>query len=137
VLNGIYRNPCHPATDPTPVAPGVDGVLAALSSVQGFAVSDVQDVTVGGLHGKRFLFGNDIDTAAAGCAANPMPFGTSDQDGDGAVVDIPMFGGETDRFWALDAGDVTIVAAITDEPAIFADAQPVLETIIFGDGSGG
>ena len=136
VIDGVYPDPCHPQPEPEPINPGADGVVAALSGLRDFAVTEVADVTVGGLRGKAFRFGNSIDTAAAGCAANPLPFATVDQDGEGTIVDVEMFGGETDRFWALDSGGTTIVIAVTDAPAIVADAQPVIDTLIFGDGSG-
>lgn len=133
VLDGVYADPCHPSADPQPVGPGVDGVVEALAAIKDFSVTDVREVTVGGAHGEAFLFGNDINPE--GCADTPMPFGTSDKNGDGQQVDVPMFGGETDRFWALDVDGTTIVIAITDTPTIVADTQPVFDSLAFGDGS--
>lgn len=132
MINKIYADPCHPAAGPQPVGSGVDALVAALSGVRDFNVANARDVTVGGLKGTAFEFGNAIDTKAAGCSGDPMPFATHDRDGDGKDVDVQMFSGETDRFWALDAHGRTMLIAMTNTPRIVAEAQPVFDSLNFG-----
>jgi hypothetical protein len=132
VLNKVYADPCHPDSGPTAVRSGVDPLVAALSAVRDFRVANAREVTVGGLPGTAFDFINAVDVAAAGCSADPMPFATHDKEGDGRDVDVHMFSGETERFWALDAHGKTLLIAITNTPRIVAQAQPVFDSLNFG-----
>ena len=125
----VYSDPCHPETIPAAVAPGVDALVGALSGIRGFQVADLKDVSIGAARGKAFTFSNSIDAVAAGCLRNPLPFATRDQDG--VAADIEMFGGESDRFWVVDANGTTLLIAITATPRILAAAQPVFDTISF------
>jgi hypothetical protein len=125
----VYQNPCHPETSPKAFGAGADSLVAALSSIRDFEVANVQDVTIGAARGKSFEFGNGINTSAAGCSSNPMPFATRLQDR--TDLALQMFGGESDRFWALEVGSTTFLIAITDTPAIVAASQPVFDSIDF------
>ena len=127
VLNKVYGDPCHPAGAATAVQPGADKLLTALAGVTGFAVGSAQPVNIGGAAGTTFTFGNAINPGPAGCAANPMPFGRHANGG--TDVDVQMFGGETDQFWALDDGATTMLIAVTDSRV---DAvQPLIDSISF------
>jgi hypothetical protein len=125
----VYQNPCHPETSPKAFGTGADSLVAALSGIRDFEVANVQDVTIGPARGKSFEFGNGINTGAAGCSSNPMPFATRLKDGTDLALQI--FGGESDRFWALEVGSTTFLIAITDTPAIVAASQPVFDSIEF------
>ena len=131
VIHKVYRDPCHPSSGPSVISPGVDALVAALSSMSGFHVTDVSDATVAGAVGKSFKFGNAIDVAAAKCSGNSLPLATYDKNG--TDVDISMFAGERDMFWVVDAGGTTVFLAVTDSNV--AAVQPLLDSLSFGDGS--
>jgi hypothetical protein len=133
VVDKIYRDPCHPESGFDDIGTGVDELVAALSALPGFDVAEVSDATVGGASGKAFRFSNSIRVATAGCLRDPLPFATRNEDG--VDVDVEIFGGEQDRFWVLDVGGTTVLIAITDTPQIVAGAQPVFDSLEFGDGS--
>jgi hypothetical protein len=127
VVDKTYSDPCHTDSGPSPVQPGVEPLLAALSAMPGFNVADVTNVTVGGAQGKHFVITNSIDVGAAGCSGEQVLIGTYDKAGTSA--DISMFGGETDEFWILDAGGTTVLIAVTDNKV--ATLQPLLDSLTF------
>ena len=133
VLNKVYWDPCHPDAGPDAFGSSVDELVGALSAITDFEVANLNDATVGGASGKAFDFNNSIDVAASGCSSNPLPFATRQEDG--KDVDIEIFSGESDRFWALDASGTTVLIAITNTPQIVAGTQSVFDSLTFGDGS--
>jgi hypothetical protein len=133
VLDQVYPDPCRTTDGPSPVAPGVDALVAAFSTMPGFSVTDRREATVGGAAGTAFTISNSIDPAGAGCSQGKLLLGTYDRDG--TDIDVEMFGGEQDRFWVVDAGGVRVLLAITDTPDIVAGAQPVLDSLAFDGGS--
>lgn len=112
VMGKVYSDPCHATAGPKAVGTGVDALVAALSSMTGFVVTNVGAATVGGAEGVGFTITNSIDVATAKCSGNMLPIGTYENNG--GDVDIPMFGGERDQFWVLDAGGVRVFMAVTD-----------------------
>ena len=133
VVNKVYPDPCHTkgtANQPVRVSPGVDGLVNALSSVAGFQVTGLTDTALGGVRGNAFRFGNDIDVVEERCTGDMLPFVTHVGE-DGQDVDVAMFGGESDQFWVLLAGDVRVLIAVTDSKV--SAVQPVLDSVTFVD----
>jgi hypothetical protein len=133
VMDKVYPDPCHTATGKRVTAPGVDALVNAFSSMPDFDVTDISDATVGGANGKSFTISNSIDVAADKCSEDMLFLGTYDKDG--KDVDVTMFGGETDLFWVVNANGTRVLIAITNTPRIVQEAQPVLDSVSFGDGS--
>ena len=129
VMGKVYSDPCHTKAGPTAVGTGVAALVGALSSMSGFQVTEVSSATVGGATGKGFKITNSIDVAASKCSGTMLPIGTYDKSG--ADVDVSMFGGETDRFWVVDAGGVRVLIAVTDNAVV--DTGAVRESLRFGD----
>ena len=129
IMNKVYPDPCQPAGGPDVIGPAVGDLVTSLSSMPGFEVSDVRDVTVGGADGMSFQITNSIDVIEADCSGEMLPIGTYDRDGED--VDIAMFGGETDRFWVLDAGDTRVFMAVTD--VALEGTQALRDSLVFGD----
>jgi len=131
VIDKVYPDPCHTAGGPSAIGGGVDDLVTALSSMPGFDLADLADATVGGASGKSFTISNSIDVAAASCSGDTLLLGTFQKDGVG--TDLPMFGGESDRFWVVDANGTRVLVAITDVTRIVQGTQPVFDSIAFGD----
>ena len=130
VIDKIYRDPCHTADGPSVIGSGVDDLVAAFSAMPGFEVADLKDATVGGAAGRVFLFSNSINVAAANCSGTMLPFGTRAEDG--RDVDVAIFGGETDRFWVVQAGPTRVLITVTDNRV--KAMQPLLDSLSFGEG---
>lgn len=128
VLEKVYSDPCQAAGGPAVIGPSVDALVAALSSMRGFEVTDVRDTTVGGATGKELKITNSIDVLEAKCSGEMLPIGTYDKNGED--VDIAMFGGESDVFWVLDASGTRIFMAVTE--AFVRATQPVRDSLSFG-----
>ena len=128
-LAKVYGDPCHTGDGPKAITPGADALVAAFAAMPNFSIDNLKDTTLGGAAAKTFLFGNDIDVAAAGCSGTMLPFGTR-IDGLGHDVDVAMFGGEFDQFWVLDfGGRGTILVAVTDTRVPMV--QGVLDSLKF------
>jgi hypothetical protein len=130
-MDKVYPDPCHTEGGSTVVGTGVDALVTALSSLPRFAVTDVRDATVDGASGKEFKFTNSIPTRNSTCSGDMLPIGTYEENG--ADVDIPMFGMETDRFWVLDVGGTRVLMAVTEN--FFEATQQVRDGLAFGDTS--
>ena len=122
VIDKVYPDPCHPAS-PRAVGAGVDGLISSLSSMKGFKVINMADVTIGGASGKAFTLINTI-TADAGCAGAQLPFATYQKGS--AATDLQMFPEERDLTWALEAGGTTVVIFVNDSAVSVQASQPVL-----------
>jgi hypothetical protein len=127
VLDKVYPDPCHTEDGPTAIGPDVDDLVAAFSAMPGFEVTDVRDATVGGANGTSFQIRNSIDVVQAGCSEDMLPLGTYERDG--SDLELSMFGGESDRFWVLDAGGTRLLMAVTD--VAIAATLPVRDSISF------
>ncbi len=122
VIDKVYPDPCHPERGTRAVAPGVDGLVSALSSMKGFAVINAADVSIGGAAGKAFTLKNSI-SLVGGCR-DKLPFATY-QKASGAA-DLEMFPEERDLTWVLDAGGTTVIIFVNDSAASVQASQPVL-----------
>lgn len=131
VIDKVYPDPCHPVGATRAVGSGVDGLLAALSSMKGFKVTSASDVAIGGATGKSFTLGNSF-TADSGCTGGKVRFATY-KTGSGAA-DLEMFPEERDLTWALDAGGTTVMIFVNDSAASVQASQPVL-TVSFDNGA--
>ncbi len=129
IMGKVYPNPCHPERGLDAAGSDVDDLVTALSSMDGFVVTDVSDATVGGASGKTFTVTNEID-AASNCSGGMLPIGTYLTNGED--VDIAMFPGETDQFWVLAAGGTRVFMAVTDK-AVEATRE-VRDSLVFHDG---
>jgi hypothetical protein len=130
VIDQVYGDPCRPARGRQPVAPGVDGLVAALSSMKGFAVTSAADVSIGGASGQAFTLTNSIPLVG-GCR-DKLPFATYSSAS--RATDLEMFPEERDLVWALDAGGTVVVIFVNDSAASVQASQPVL-SLSFDHGS--
>jgi hypothetical protein len=130
-LDKVYSDPCHTGPGPRAIGSGVDALVAAFSSMPGFKVTDIRDVVVGTATGKLFTISNTVDVAKSHCSDTQLVLGTYVKDG--TDFDVKMFGGESDRFWVLDAGGTRILVAVTNTPDIVRGAQPVVDSLVFGN----
>ena len=98
VVQSVYPDPCHTATAPKAVQPGLTGLFDALSTMKGFRVTDVQDAVISGVPAKSFTLDNSINLQASQCS-NPQVLWIG-RDGD----DQPVLegAGAPDALWIVD-----------------------------------
>lgn len=80
IVKNVVADPCSPGEEPLdpPVGPSVDDLVAAISSLDGFAASPPVDLTIDGYHGKRFTLttprdpGCDLKTWATADRTNAI-----------------------------------------------------------------
>ena len=124
VVNAVYADPCHTESGPTPIGTSVDDLIGAFTSMTGFQVKDVSDVSIGGADGKAFSLSNSIDPNADGCS-NPDVLAIGK---DGSDADILFGGSEAESLWAVnDAEKIVLIggpAAAVDTVEFDPTAQP-------------
>jgi hypothetical protein len=126
VVDKVYADPCKTAGGPRPVAPSVDALVTALSRVAHIRLTALANATIGGARGKTFRFGGASTLQTLNCGSM-LKFATHVENG--KDIDIAIFPGETDQFWAVDAAGTTVLIAITDNKV--AAVQPVLNSVSF------
>jgi hypothetical protein len=98
VPNAVFPDPCRAEGSPVPVRTA-DEVVAALSSMTGFAASSPVQTAVDGHPARQFVLTNSIDTATAKCARGLMlPLFTYAGATDGAATN----GGTRQVVWVFD-----------------------------------
>jgi hypothetical protein len=104
VMASVYPDPCHTEGSPNAVKPGVDALVNALSTMHGFRIVGVKNVTVGGASGKSFTLTNSIDLKAARCSSPDVLW--IGRDGDNApVLETPG----SDALSVVDASGTTLL----------------------------
>ena len=118
-MNRYYPDPCHTDRAPSVVGPGVDGMIAALSSMKKFKVQDVVETTIGGYLAKSFKLTNTIDLAKDGCTTTDIVWIGRDAD-DQPVLESA---GGPDALRAVEVNGITLLVG---GPA------NVVDTLLFG-----
>jgi hypothetical protein len=130
-IDGVYADPCHTEVGPvgSPTISSVDGLVAALSGMTGFTVTDVTDVNVGSRPAKQLTLSNSIDTATAGCTNGPMLPLWHVQ----GWRDASTNGGTEEHIWVVevDGSPVVIDAGPASAPASLQEVTKIVESISF------
>lgn len=130
-VDNVVADPCDrsdPELDP-PVGPSVDDLVAAISNLQGFDVTDASDVTVDGFSGRQFeLTAPDGDGGCADVSDDGFGTWTTPSRTNG------MGPGEVNLLRVLDVDGVRLVVTAAYHPATasaeeFAEIRRVFESV--------
>jgi hypothetical protein len=118
VVENVVEDPCgSPRTlrDP-PVGPSVDDLVTAISELQGYEVTTVQDYTLSGMRGKQFTLTAPTDASCTDLVTWASPFRING-----------MSPGEVNEVRILDVGGVRVLIAIAHSP--YARAETLAEIL--------
>jgi hypothetical protein len=133
LIADVFADPCHAngkgGPRPSPAVRTVDGIVAALAEMKGFAVSGTKDIVIDGHAGKEFDLSNSLDTATPACDGGGLiPIWTKKELGRGRTSTNP---GSTDHIAIIDVGGEPIGIGWAGSASIFPEVDTLVRAIDF------